>query len=206
MKIFYFLLLCIILISSVPLFSQGEAGALASFKVIVKSVDDFFSTSPIILVTEDFPSSPSGKINYRIKFEKFEISYDIQKTTSLVSPYTAYIDLKLKASSNASKGDIADSYGGAQCWGFQSAADAIKNQDFLTCTGIPLYSTPEETGIARCTGSVKLLYSFQDNAWVFKNASLPDDSSIQDRHTAIILRFNFLENPKWKQVLLGKNK
>jgi len=217
MKKYRFLFLCILLISSAPLFSQSETGIVESFKVIVKSVDDFFSTSPIILVSEDFSSSPSGKINYRIKFEKLATSFDVQKTTSLISPYTAYINLKLKASSNASRGDIKgedlprnektkDGKNMVKYWGFQSAADSIKNQDFLSCTDIESpYSTPDETYVAWCIGSVKLIYAFQDNTWVFKDADLPNNSRIGDGQTARNLRLNFLGNPEWKRVLLGKN-
>jgi len=193
---------------------QGGKEALDSFKILVNSVDELFSSSPMILNTEDFPRSPSGKLSYRLKFEKIELSYDVQSTNSLISPFKAYIKLRLRAYSNASNGDVRSPGGERdaktgkyidEIWGFQDVQAAMNNQSFLTCTDakIPNMSA-KETDLAWCVGDINLLYAYQDNKWVFKDAQLPESSRIRDGQTARVLRENFLYNPEWKKVISGK--
>ncbi len=189
--------------SSSPVFAQDEAAVVKSFKDVVKRVDDYFSASPVVLHSEDYPYSPSGQLNYLLRFTKIETSFDVTKTSSLISPYTAYIVLRLRASSNRQFGDIRNPLYGRvpdeyEHDGFQKAEDATKLTRFASCT------SPGYDEQVWCVGNVKLGFAFQDNEWVFKDADLPDDSRIKDGQTARVLRLSFLNEPEWKRVLSGK--
>jgi hypothetical protein len=186
---------------------------MGSFKAIVKSVDDYFSTSPIVLYSEDIGKySPSGKICFLIKYEKLAVSYDIEKTNSLVSPYTAYIVLNLKASSNGKFGDLKQSTIDPETgkdafynWGFQKAEDALNCKELSSCA--PDHFTLMETAKrGMCSGEIKLLYAFQENKWVFKDAVFDKMTQIIDGSARIYLHDNFLKNAEWQRVLSGKNK
>ncbi len=190
--------LCVSLPS--PAFAQSEEAAVKSFKKIVKSVDDFFSTSPVVLHSEDLTRSPSGKINCLLRFEKIQVSFDVTKTNSLISPYTAYIALSLMATSNRSSGDIKPVVAslGPTPVGFQNTEDALKARDFASCA----YSWQDSK--EWCLGDTRLVYAYQDGGWVFKSADQPDSSRIRDGQTSRILGLQFLDNPDWQKVLTGK--
>jgi hypothetical protein len=196
----FLFIFCLPLVSK----SQNATEAMASFKPILKSVDDLFSGSPIVLNSEDYRRSPSGKINYLLRFEKLDIAYDIKKADSLISPFTAYISLRLKFSNNAIYGDIKESALNSDHktieynWGFQNAEDAIKKQDFASCmasTAI-IAGDPkiDETFPRLCQTEAKILYAYQDNKWVFKDIN----------STHLILRENLLSNPDWAKYILPK--
>jgi hypothetical protein len=182
--------------------SQDEAAVVTSFKDVVQRVDEYFLASPVVLSTDNYPLSPSGTINYLLKFEKVGASsFDVVKTTSLISPFTAYIVLRLAATSNARFGDIKTPGGirYREYDGFQNVEAALRARTFSSCS-----NDPRDDVTKRCVGNARLHFAFQDNAWVFKGADLPEDSRIRDGQTARVLDKTFRENPEWQQVLSGK--
>jgi hypothetical protein len=121
-----------------------QAAAVSSFQALVKQVDDFFSTSQTVLITEDYEkptifdrASKTGKLNYLLRFEKLGIAYDVQKTDSLISPFTAYIVLRLRASANGDSGTLPGhepkgsmGWGKAKHWGWDTPEEAQKGTEF----------------------------------------------------------------------------
>ena len=206
----FLFIFCLPLVST----SQNATEAIASFKPILKSVDDFFSASPIALNSEDYTLSPSGKRYYLLKFEKLDIAYDIKKTDSLISPFTAYISLRLKASSNAIYGDLKYHYYDKYAiqfvtsetkWGFQKAEVAIKKKVFASCSIIEkLELHLNEARWERCLGEAKLLYAYQDNKWAFKDVILDGSTGIRDSDAARVLRETILSNADWVKYIRPK--
>lgn len=190
-----------------------QAAVVTSFQAVVKQVDELFSGSPIVLITDDWQkpglfvlqSSKTGKINYLLKFEKMEISFDVQKTDSLISPFTAYIDLMVKASSNADSGDIGSAlgrgsmgWGKMRHWGFEKSEDALKATDFHSCCDAARDKPMQ------CYGRVKILYAYQGEAWVFKGATDDPITRIPDETTAVNLRGQISSNPDWAKYISPK--
>lgn len=180
-------------------FSQDEAAAVASFKEIAKRVDAYFSPSLVVLESDDFSSSPSGKINHLMKFDTLETSLDVTKTSSLISPYLAYILLRLHVSTNAHFGDIKNE--NIQLEGFQKADDALAIKKFSSCIGDDSMLDEKEW----CIGNVKLMFAFQESAWVFKGAEWPVGSGIKSGQARRIVESNVTGSPEWLKVLSGKN-
>ena len=181
-----------------------EKDVLSSFESIVSKIDEFVSASPVGLISrkqERF--SPSGKINYLLKFEIVGLAYDIQKTNSLVTPYTGYIVVSLKVQSNAMYGDVK--YGDVRSknlapdkrveynWGFQYAEDAEKVKKFASCTLRSKYSEG-----SRCRGDVKLLYAYQRGNWVFKKVNAEGSNRIRSGTVRGDIEKIILENPEWQ--------
>lgn len=181
-----------------------EKDVLSSFESIVSKIDEFVSTSPVALVSrEQERFSPSGRINYLLKFEILGLAYDIQKTNSLVTPYTGYIVVSLKVQSNAKYGDVK--YGDVRSknfdpdkkveynWGFQYAEDAEKVKKFASCASRPEYSEDP-----RCSGDVKLLYVYQGGKWVFKTVNTEGPNRITTGRVRGDVEKIILENPEWQ--------
>jgi hypothetical protein len=203
MKIKTLIPIFISLILMTILFANQGKDVVGSFESIINKVDEFLSTSPVVLISEDFRSSPSGRINYLLKFEKLNLAYDIQKTDSLVSPYTGYIVVSLKVESNAEYGDIIskrlniktmedDEYN----WGFQYAEDAEEVERFAKCV-----SEPEYSEIQWCCGDVKLLYAYQGGKWVFKGVNTEGPNRIDSGTVRWGVKKTILENPEWQEIV-----
>src|ERR1039458_7314934 len=77
---------------------------LSSFQRVVRSFNAFFASGPRRLVVQEYQGGRS--VSYIIEFAGQDISYDVEKTSSLVSPYSAVINMKLAGRSNTSCGDI----------------------------------------------------------------------------------------------------
>jgi len=198
--------LTLLLITSV--LAQEENDVINSFELIVNRIDKFFSTSPIVLASEFSLGSKvleddgtwKGRrrreainVYYLLKFEKQEIGYDIQKTTSIITPYIGYIVISLWVKSNASYGNVSD---GKYNWGFRSAEDAEKVKKFAKCTQDP--NVPESYW---CFGEIKLIYSYQNKKWIFKNIDTEASNKIRKTRVREILKETILENPEWKKII-----
>jgi len=215
-------LVCLFLTS---LFAD-EKDIVSLFESIVNKFDEFMSTSPVVLISEDIGKfSPSGRINYLLKFEKLDLVYNIQKTNSLVSPYTGYIVVSLRVQSNEEYGDITktrresgkiveekDKSGKIRrryeegkeveySWGFQYAEDAEKVKKFSKCVDDPEYSE-----IEWCCGDVKLLYAYQGGKWVFKEVITGGSNRIGRGAVRGDIEKIILENPEWQEAILQIDK
>jgi hypothetical protein len=95
----------VMLILTIGSFAQDDI-VLSSFEKITTKFEKFFANSNDVVDKQDFPKSPTSYTFSLHRFYPATIAYDVKKTESLVSPYTAYIELKCLKSSNHSDGDI----------------------------------------------------------------------------------------------------
>jgi hypothetical protein len=143
--------------------NNSKPNVITLFKRVVDKVDVSFKKQPTVIVNQDYSDSKSGKIFYKYQFEFIEIKYDVQKTTSLISPYTAYILLKIKVNTNAKRGDVAGYFEGNNI-GFSDFDSAKQNNNFESCVN----QRGDDINMW-CIGDIKINYAFQEGKWVFKS-------------------------------------
>jgi hypothetical protein len=167
-------LLLIVFLTTLTIYSSGQKKAIekkkvvaerkpdvvTQFKNLVTLIDNRFKKTPAVLTYQDFSTSPSGLIFYKLQFEELESSYDVQATNSLVTPYTGFIVLKLKVKTNAKSGDVKSIDYNV---GFSDSTKAKQNDNYETCTD-PKYDLNQW-----CVGEIKILYAYQNSKWIFKS-------------------------------------
>lgn len=139
---------------------EKKPDVVTQFRNLVAKIDNRFKTIPVVLTYQDFSTSPSGFIFYKLQFERLESSFDVQTTNSLVTPYTGYIVLKLKVKTNAKSGDVISIDYNV---GFSDSTKAKQNDNYETCTD-PKYDLNQW-----CVGEIKILYAYQNGKWIFKS-------------------------------------
>lgn len=158
-----------LLFSFVAVNAQDKQVVISSFQKVVNKVDQVFKGVPVILTSQSYKSSTSGKIYYKLQLEGIEINYDIQTSTSLVSPYTGYIILKVKVKTTAKSGDVM---GYKEKVGFSDSISAVQNNNFESCADAS-YDFNKW-----CVGEIKINYAYQNNKWVFKNIETETENKI----------------------------
>jgi hypothetical protein len=147
--------------------SSKQADPLSSFQQIVKKFNAFFATGPRKLIQKQkFSKSPNGEVIYVMEYTGRDVAYDVQKTTSLVSPYSATINVKLVGRGNGSCGDVRVSNldKSDTGYGWTTVKDALSASDRSDCfKWYPNASAPD-------TYDIKFVFAFQDGRWVFKDA------------------------------------
>jgi hypothetical protein len=121
---FIFVLIIIVLINFSYSYSQTSLqndSIVSNFEKIVPILNRFFESNPIFLDEQPFSLSPTGRSFYLYKhWAPVELSYDIIKTESLISPYTGYIIVKIKYRlSNNEEG-----------YGYTTLQECLKNSEF----------------------------------------------------------------------------
>jgi hypothetical protein len=154
-----FLTLLICTLINQTIFSQDDAEILKSFERRVRHLDSIFSKNPIVEASQNWVESSTGKINYLVKIEKIAISYDVQKTNSLVAPYTGFVTLTIKLYTNQKSGDIK---GYKEMVGFADPEKAKQSVTFSPCC------SDEYNSDEWCKGDIKATYLYQNGIWVLK--------------------------------------
>jgi hypothetical protein len=136
---------------------------LHAFQRIEKKFTSFFATGPQKLIMQwTYEENPSRAINV-MSFSAQNIAYDVQKTSSLVSPYTAVITMKLIGQSNESCGDIKSSAAG-----WSTVSGALSAADRAECfTNWPLKKQVT-------VYEARFDFAFQDDHWVLQQVLDPD--------------------------------
>lgn len=178
MKTIFFLFFLLVL-GEISCQSPEEKAA-NSFKAKVNQTDTLFSKEPVFLISNNFSLSSTGKVNFLIKIQKVKVgSFDIQKTNSLASPYTAYINLTIRVLSNQQFGNVKDSHSdGEYIWGFENANQAYEVKTFTSCT-----NSLSDNADDWCVGDIKILYAYQEGVWVFKGIETETENKIQNGTT-----------------------
>lgn len=147
--------------------TEKKPDVVTQFKNLVAKIDDRFKKMPVVLTSQDFSSSRSGKIYYKLQFENLESSYDVQTTNSLVTPYTGFLILKIRVKTNARDGDVK---GYDYNVGFSDSLQAKENDNFVSCAS-PSYDINQW-----CVGEIKVSYAYQNDKWIFKgvDAEVPN--------------------------------
>lgn len=139
----------------------------------------------MVLTSQDYPASASGLIYYKLQFEELDLSYDVQKTNSLVSPYIGYIMLKLRVTSNEKSGDVK---GYNDNIGFVDSTNAKQSNNFESCSD-RTYDINQW-----CVGEIKINYSYQNNKWIFKSIDTETENRIANGTTRGDIERGIIDN------------
>jgi hypothetical protein len=166
-----------------------KSDPVAQLKNLVSKIDDRFKKMPAVLTWQDYSTSPSHLIFYKLQFESVESSFDVQTTNSLVTPYIGYMVLKLKVRSNATSGNVKD---GDYSPGFSDSAAAKQNNNYQSCID-PKYNFNEW-----CIGDIKVLYAYQNGKWIFKSV----DTEVPNKIANGTTRGDILERGVLNKLLI----
>ena len=141
--------------------SAPATDPLSSFKLIVGKFNTFFAAGPRKAIMKTSSGySPTGEFVIE-EYSAQDIAYDVEKTNSLVSPYSATIQMNIIGKANSSCGDLKHAgvaYGWSSVKGALSAIDRAECYRYTPIEGKPTVY------------AVKLVFAFQDGRWVFKDA------------------------------------
>jgi hypothetical protein len=160
--------------------------AISAFEKRVELFEKFFAARPKFLEKQSYSSSPSGYIYFWCRYDNSQISYDIQKTNSLVSPYMGYITVKYDNTVSKKCGDLGEY--------FSTIDIARKNRDNDSCY------------YKEISCENKFVFALQKGMWVFKDI-LNTYNNETDRRLAILTgqagagRFPVEDNDFWRVLI-----
>jgi len=155
------LVLMLILIANLTLLSQegidsisNSSNIVKSFESVVSKLNEFYNTNPIFLDEQPFYSSPTNKVFHLYKYQNpVNISYDVKKTESLVTPFIGYIEVTISDVWINTEIEL-DNKG-------KATKGHFKLEDCLKDTIFHKYKVK---GVL----PIKYYYSYQKDKWVFK--------------------------------------
>jgi hypothetical protein len=166
MKTFAIILMLFIGLGTSVSFPQEVLGqseqdqALNSFQKLVDKFSSFFQTKQYLVYKQSYSESPTGVLVYVLEYSlSKDISYDVQKTQSLISPFIGYITLGLTSRENGSCGTVM---GYKVRVGWNNADDAVKNIDNGSCYKYTPLDKPY-------VDEVRFTFAFQQGKWIFKD-------------------------------------
>jgi len=193
----FFILLCV-----TKAYTQEEAISL--FEEKVAHFEKFFSAKPKVLDKQSSKKSPTGYIYLYTWFENYKISYDIQKTDSLITPYMGYITVSYWMTSSNNCGDFESHriYGETdKYFTTEEPVRAIKNNE--SCYKPSTYDGKEVIRYA-----TKFIFAYQKKQWVYKDVVRPDFNDIPDDLFYMIFghpldnsRYYVEDNDFWKNLI-----
>lgn len=141
-------------------FGQSEQEqALKSFQSLVDKFSSFFQGKQHLVYKSSYPPTPTHVLVYVLEYSlSKDISYDVQQTQSLVSPYVGYINLGLISRENGSCGTVM---GFKARIGWDNADEAVRNIGKESCY---TYSLNEPY-----VDEVRFSFAFQRGKWIFKD-------------------------------------
>jgi len=153
----------ILVMASLPAKNESHAVSIHSSqkeeKIAVKAfikksnkISNFVSSNQSILFVNNYANSPSGKAYSYTSIKLLNSKINVVKTDSLVTPFLGYLTIEYKAQDNKQCGDIDKDNG----YSTYNQAFAYKGK----CLTESDYSI----------GETKLVFAYQDNKWIFKDA------------------------------------
>ncbi len=110
---------------------EAEDAAIESFQPVVKNFTEFFQKNPKLLTKV----SPPGNLNLKAfsvtHFLLRRVYYDIHRTTSIITPFTAYIDIDTDVADNKPCGNV--SFNNKDSEGWTNVEGAITNSANDSC-------------------------------------------------------------------------
>ena len=179
----YFLILNVSLASAQQ---DEEKKVITAFENRVAVFEKFFAAQPKFIEDQSYNTSPSGHIFFWNRFDNCQVSYDVKKTESLVSPYMGYISVSCDEVSTNKCGDFVQK--------FSTLELARQNKDNTACYGTDL------------TRETKYVFALQKGKWIFKDI-LNTYTNQTDRRFATLIgyngpdRFPVADNDVWKILL-----
>ena len=157
--------------------SQEQKQAIDSFDLIVNKFSTFFKSPQKLINKQAFSKSPSGVSVHVLEYSGTNLSYDIKKTESIISPFTAFIEIDVSPKSNNSCGNVFFIVGEKKyktITGWDTEKGALDNSDTLKCYEPQLFFGRVMPSIAY---RVKFEFAYQNNKWVFKAVTNQQDNN-----------------------------
>ena len=107
----YIIFILLTIVFPAALYGAEQAQVISQFEKKVELFEQFFQAAPKVIEQQEYSKSPSGYIYFYNQYKFRELSYDIKKTSSLISPYTGYIDLGYIKDNSAKCGDVNTVHG-----------------------------------------------------------------------------------------------
>jgi len=193
--IIFCLVVCFVLSSKAHALEQTNNQTVESFNLIVGKFDNFFKSPQKIIYRENYSESPSGGVVYVIEYSGVNLRYDIKKTDSMISPFTAFIELDLTTGSNGSCGNVS---------GYQNNIGWDNEKEALEKSNSPNCYKPSEY----VTHPVKFGFAYQNNKWILKSVvytefNRPDKAilSALDLYQSVTNKESIVFNSKWMNLI-----
>ena len=151
----------------------------SKFKNIVSRIESYLSERPVLLTSNKIIKDGKGTYAYyALKIVDHKASYNINRSPSSDSPFTASVRISLRGLANTKDGDIF-----ASVSGLQTGLEIISSeaQGFST-TDLALKSNMFST---ECNWTMILDYSYTKGRWTFNGieGSAPSQSFFRDLDT-----------------------
>ena len=108
-----------------------------------------------------------------IEYQGKNLSYDIKKTESIVSPFIGFIEIDFTDKSNSSCGNVFYTIGDKKTYtGWDTEKGALDNADILKCYDpqIRFDGRVELSFVAK----IRFEFAYQNNKWIFKMANVTE--------------------------------
>jgi hypothetical protein len=138
--------------------------AMALFKAKVEQFQRFLSQDPVILIKQDFSTSPTGVTYYHLRVKLLESGFDVQRSNSLVSPFIGYLYLTYNTERTTSCGDMIGAT--RESIGYTTYEKAMAHAP--DCFQRGRSSSPQ---------NVRMNFAYQDGRWVLKDARHTKDNN-----------------------------
>jgi hypothetical protein len=151
--------------ASSPTLSEEER-AVALFKEKTKKFQDFLASKPVFLDKQDFSKSPTGFVYTHYRFKLNDISLNVKRSDSLISPFIGYIDLIYDLDASKQCGDIVDAkqqYSERYEWGYSTYEKAMAH-------AYDCFNPHRSGSLIFPPDNVQLTFAYQEGMWVFKDA------------------------------------
>lgn len=148
--------------------AKNEEGVIKSFENIVARFNLFFKKKQKLVSKQSFPDSPTRIVAEIIEYECGNITYDIEKTKSLLSPFVGYITLNLISLDNSSCGNVEIS-GHPKPYGWKTVDGAITEINNEKCYKFDIIENDGKPFV----DVVRLNFAYQNKKWIFKGAIRP---------------------------------
>jgi hypothetical protein len=157
--------------------SAREDTIVTSFETIVEKVATFFRKNPKLLTKVSPPETPNIRAYSITHFQLNKISYDVLKSTSIITPYVGHIDVDTEVADNKPCGN--QGFNKSEKEGWSKIDDAIRNTDSTSCFVI---RTPQ-VGVIRHRFMFR--YYVKTGIWALSEIIYPD-GSINGRFMALL--------------------
>lgn len=162
-----------LLFNALNLQAQDQKQALDSFNSIVNKFSDFIKSPQKLIYKQTFSKSPSGFVVEILEYSGSNLSYDIKKTESIVSPFVGFIEIDFISKNNSACGNVSYTLTKYKhCVGWDTEKGALDNAISPKCyePQIDVTGKPESSFVDR----VRFTFAYQNNNWVFKSVDRPN--------------------------------
>jgi hypothetical protein len=156
---------------------QDQDAVLQSFQPITKKFTDFFKKNPKLLSKVSPPKELKATAYCTTDFFMEMMYYDILKTNSIVTPYSAFIDIDTDVFDNKNCGNVAFDKKNKDGW--STIDEAIKNHGNKNC----FISRTKDSGPIRHRFNFQ--YQARDKKWIMTNITY-QDGKINGRFMALL--------------------